>query len=285
MADQKRWFKVWTTILHDPDFRTMPVEDVGRWVLLGALIAAHGDYGGVRIPRLRYLTELFKCQDEEGSPNDSESIEVLENFPHIIISERPIRWPHGRHKLPVSEGVSWRCGQVLTGRCGQVFEEWCRELTNFYVTFENWDKYQHDGSKEKGGSAGNGQDGGRIGEMTMRKIWNLYTAYQPKTPSEVAFFDESVKKINLFRELRRQRLMDSRVGIPPLLWFVLLAGGISTISFTFLFGTDNLKAQIVMGVLLSTMIALILFTIMSLDFPFTGNVSVSSEPFRIAILE
>ena len=79
--------------------------------------------------------------------------------------------------------------------------------------------------------------------------------------------------------------MESRTGIPPLLWFVLLMGGISTISFTFLFSTDNLKAQIVMGVLFSMMIALILFTIMSLDFPFTGSISVSSEPFRMALLD
>jgi len=122
-------------------------------------------------------------------------------------------------------------------------------------------------------------------EMTMRKIWDLYTSYQPKNTTEVVFFDESVRKLNLFRELRRQRLMDSRSGIPPLLWFVLLAGAFSTISFTFLFGTDNLKAQMVMGILLSMIIALILFTIMSLDFPFTGNVSVSSEPFRITLLD
>ena len=122
-------------------------------------------------------------------------------------------------------------------------------------------------------------------EMTMRKIWDLYTTYQPKTPNEVAFFNESVTKINLFRELRRQRLMDSRIGIPPLLWFVLIMGAVSTISFTFLFGMDNIKAQILMVVLLSTMIALILFTVMSLDFPFTGSVSVTSEPFKMALLD
>jgi len=122
-------------------------------------------------------------------------------------------------------------------------------------------------------------------EMTMRKIWSLYTTYQPKTTTEAAFFEESVRKLNSFRELRRQRLMDSRTGMPPLLWFVLLVGAFATISFTFLFGTENLKAQIAMGVLLSVMISLILFTIMSLDFPFTGSVSVSSEPFRMALLD
>ncbi|MFA5275339.1 MAG: DUF4239 domain-containing protein [Candidatus Omnitrophota bacterium] len=122
-------------------------------------------------------------------------------------------------------------------------------------------------------------------EMTMRKIWDLYTTYQPKTTTEVAFFEESVSKLNLFRELRRQRLMDSRTGMPPLLWFVLLAGAFATISFTFLFGMESLKAQIAMVVLLSVMISLILFTIMSLDFPFTGSISVSSEPFKMVLLD
>jgi hypothetical protein len=121
-------------------------------------------------------------------------------------------------------------------------------------------------------------------EKLMNQIWGLYTSYQPKTPTEQSFFDESVRKLNSFRELRRQRIMDSRIGIEPLLWFVLVVGGISTISFTFFFGAENLKAQIIMAVLLAITISLILFTIMELDFPFTGDIAISPEPFKMAIL-
>jgi ABC-type multidrug transport system fused ATPase/permease subunit len=121
-------------------------------------------------------------------------------------------------------------------------------------------------------------------EKLMNQIWAIYTAYQPRTPTEQSFFDESVWKLNSFRELRRQRIMDSRTGIEPLLWFVLVVGGISTISFTFFFGAENLKAQIIMAVLLSITISLILFTIMELDFPFTGDIAISPEPFKMAIL-
>jgi len=74
-------------------------------------------------------------------------------------------------------------------------------------------------------------------------------------------------------------------GIHPLLWFVLIGGALATISFTFLFGAENLKAQIIMVVLLSAVISLILFTIMSLDFPFTGAVSISPEPFKWILLD
>ena len=122
-------------------------------------------------------------------------------------------------------------------------------------------------------------------EKLMRGIWSLYTTYQPRNPTEQSFFDESVRKLNSFRELRRQRIMDSRTGIHPLLWFVLIGGALATISFTFLFGAENLKAQIIMVVLLSAVISLILFTIMSLDFPFTGAVSISPEPFKWILLD
>ncbi len=122
-------------------------------------------------------------------------------------------------------------------------------------------------------------------ERLMRKIWTLYTTYQTKTPTEQSFFDESVRKLNSFRELRRQRLMDSRTGLEPLLWLVLIIGGLSTISFTFFFGVENLKVQIIMTVLLSVTISLILFTIMEMDFPFTGDIAISPEPFKMILLD
>jgi len=78
--------------------------------------------------------------------------------------------------------------------------------------------------------------------------------------------------------------MDSRNGMEPLLLFVLVMGGIATVSFTFLFGSENFKAQLIMGLLLSAMIALILFAIMSMDYPFTGAVSISPRPFQDIIL-
>ncbi|MDD5167057.1 MAG: DUF4239 domain-containing protein [Candidatus Omnitrophica bacterium] len=122
-------------------------------------------------------------------------------------------------------------------------------------------------------------------EKIMRQIWALYISYHPKNATEQSFFDESIRKLNSFREMRRQRLMDSRAEITPLLWLVLLSGAVVTISFTFLFGSENLHAQIVMGVLLSALISLILFTIIELDFPFTGSVVVSPEPISQVLLD
>lgn len=122
-------------------------------------------------------------------------------------------------------------------------------------------------------------------EKLMRQIWALYTTYTPRTATEQTFFNESISKLTSFRELRRQRLMDSRTGIEPILWLVLIVGGVSTISLTFFFGTENLTAHLIMSALLAITISLILFTIMSLDFPFTGGVAISTAPFKMVLLD
>jgi hypothetical protein len=117
-------------------------------------------------------------------------------------------------------------------------------------------------------------------ELTVKNIWHLYSNYSPDTITEQIFFKETVKKLNELSEFRRQRLLDSRTGIHPVLWFVLIMGGMVTILFTFFFGSENLTAQIMMTGLLAALISLILFTILVFDFPFTGGVTISPEPFK-----
>ncbi len=122
-------------------------------------------------------------------------------------------------------------------------------------------------------------------EKLMRSIWALYTSYAPRNPTEQAFFETSLQKLNAFREFRRQRLMDSRTGIHAILWLILILGALVTLSLTFLFGAENLILQILMEISLSAIIGLILFTILSMDFPFTGSITISPQPLQQTLLD
>lgn len=117
-------------------------------------------------------------------------------------------------------------------------------------------------------------------QQIVKNIWAHYKSYLPKNLTEEVFFKESVSHLNELGELRRLRLMESHTGINPILWFVLIFGGTITIVFTFFFGMQNLKAQLIMTTLLAIIISLILFTILEFDYPFTGNASISSGPFK-----
>jgi hypothetical protein len=112
------------------------------------------------------------------------------------------------------------------------------------------------------------------------KVWELTSRFDPETERDKIFFSEMLKKMNEAVEMRRQRIQDSASGLHPSLWFVLLFGGIITVVFTFFFGSQNLYAQVAMTTMLAVLIVLILFTILLMDFPYSGDLSIPATPFR-----
>jgi len=117
-------------------------------------------------------------------------------------------------------------------------------------------------------------------QAAAEDVWELIITFDPKTNSEKIFFSEMLEKMNNAIEMRRQRLQDARTGLHPSLWLVLLLGGIITVVFTVFFGSQNLVAQLIMTTLLAMLIALILFTILIMDFPYSGDLSISVTSFQ-----
>jgi hypothetical protein len=77
--------------------------------------------------------------------------------------------------------------------------------------------------------------------------------------------------------MRRQRLVAASGIVPGIIWTVLFTGAFVTISFTFFFGTANLLAQSIMSGALSILIFGGLLTIVAIDHPFSGTVTVGPE--------
>ncbi|MEI6185985.1 MAG: hypothetical protein WCP43_02145 [Dehalococcoidia bacterium] len=112
------------------------------------------------------------------------------------------------------------------------------------------------------------------------KVWEITAKFDPKTEGEKIFFSEMLTKMNHAVEMRRQRIQDAGSGLHTSLWFVLLLGGIITVVFTLFFGSQNLFAQLTMTTMLAVLIVLILFTILIMDFPYSGDLSISVAPFQ-----
>jgi hypothetical protein len=150
MADQRRWFKVWTSIAANGRFAEMSLEDIGRWTLLGAAMALDGDHGTLQVPgEGRELCRLLRV------PSRFEAFRLLLRWPSLHVSTAPLRWPHGREKPPVCDGFAWAGGsgwEVTECRGGRVakcqgspsLEEWCLRHDTMFVTMNNWMKYQED---------------------------------------------------------------------------------------------------------------------------------------------
>jgi hypothetical protein len=120
-------------------------------------------------------------------------------------------------------------------------------------------------------------------EQAQGALWKLYSGYLPKNETQKIFFAESVDKLNAACELRMLRLLEAHSAIHPVIYFVLIVGGVITIVFSLFFGTKNFVPQIIMTSLLAAMIGIALSTIIILDFPFTGDISVKADVFKEAL--
>ena len=60
MADQKKWFKVWTTLLIDS--LSTKIDDIGRFTVLGCLIASRGENGKL-VTDKKTLQMLLQCNE------------------------------------------------------------------------------------------------------------------------------------------------------------------------------------------------------------------------------
>lgn len=116
-------------------------------------------------------------------------------------------------------------------------------------------------------------------QKIQAELWKLYGGFQPKNETQKIFLTESVKKLNQATEMRRQRIVYASRGIHPMLYFVLIAGSFITIAFTMLFGTENIIPHLIMVSLLAAMIAITLFTVIAMDYPFTGDISITPDVF------
>jgi len=124
-----------------------------------------------------------------------------------------------------------------------------------------------------------GQRSSQVEEI-QEKLVRLYSGFQPKNEIQKIFLVESVKKMNEASEMRRLRLVYASTGIHPILYAILIVGSFITIAFTMLFGTENHIEQLIMTASLAAMIAFSLFTIIALDYPFTGTFSIEPDVFR-----
>ncbi|MFA6349937.1 MAG: DUF4239 domain-containing protein, partial [Candidatus Omnitrophota bacterium] len=112
----------------------------------------------------------------------------------------------------------------------------------------------------------------RIAAQKGRDVLDFYSNFVPTNKTQEIYLAESVRKLNVLMEYRDNRLLDAKEGVHPILWFMLLAGGTITVFISFLFGTKNFAAQKVMTTLLAVIIGLTLFTILELDYPFSGSI-------------
>ena len=103
------------------------------------------------------------------------------------------------------------------------------------------------------------------------------------TGAEEVLYQQGLQRVHDVNDARRARLVDAEEGIPAILWVVLVVGGVIVVGFTYLFGMDSSLVHMLMVGAVAGIIALALFTVGTLDYPFGGGVQVGPEAFELIL--
>jgi hypothetical protein len=117
-----------------------------------------------------------------------------------------------------------------------------------------------------------------LDEMTIR-----FENVEVRTKAEEVLYAEALNRINELEDARNARLVEAGEGIPIVLWCVLVGNGIVVVGFAYLFGVENTLVHKLMVGALALVISSVLFAIGVLEYPFSGDVRVSPEPFELVL--
>lgn len=129
------------------------------------------------------------------------------------------------------------------------------------------------------------EQGGESSAAT-EALGGVYAAllrYEPRDRRGAAVLGEGLRQSDLLTQARRARIVLASGVVPGVIWLVLLVGAFVTIGFTFFFGAENLRAQVLMTAALSVLIFSGLLVVIALDRPFAGAARVGPEPLIMVL--
>lgn len=118
-----------------------------------------------------------------------------------------------------------------------------------------------------------------LAQKAIMDLWKHYYAVQPGNEVEKLWLRESLNTLNDTTTQRRMRMQAAEQSVPPIMWELLVCGGILTVCFMFIFGIERFRFHLLMTWSLLFLIMLILFIICELDNPFWGDPHIAPDAF------
>jgi hypothetical protein len=117
------------------------------------------------------------------------------------------------------------------------------------------------------------------GEHRLQAIRVALFSFEPESKTQEVLHGEIIREFNAMTVSREQRLSAVTSGMPAVLWYVVLIGGVLTLLFLWMIHMDFIP-QIFLGVLTALFLGVMTFLIFAMDHPLQGAISVGPEPFQ-----
>lgn len=114
-------------------------------------------------------------------------------------------------------------------------------------------------------------------------LWSRITQFEPKTDGQRVIHGQVLDGFNKLVEFRRRRIEATSYAVPGALWGVVLIGAAVSIFGSYLFKIQSLSVHGLLTILLTTMIALLVFFIATTDHPYSGSNAIEPLAYEIVL--
>lgn len=119
----------------------------------------------------------------------------------------------------------------------------------------------------------------------LNQLLTLLDGIVPDSGHEQILYTQILQNLNELSKYHNLRHQATHEELPSVVWIGVLAGAIIVIGFTFLFGTENFWAHIIMMSLLAALIAIVIYVVIEMDHPTMGSVTIGFPEGYSRILE
>jgi hypothetical protein len=122
------------------------------------------------------------------------------------------------------------------------------------------------------------------GRHALEAVIAAVREFEPRGPTEIAFYEETVAAITELIRVRRARLHGAEASLPSTFMILLFGGALMTIAFTVVFGVANARMHAALAIALAVLLGFCLLAAVLLAHPFSGDVAIDKDPYFLGTL-
>ncbi len=123
-------------------------------------------------------------------------------------------------------------------------------------------------------------------EKTESALNNMFSVFGPMEPATnwADQYSVAYSQLNDVVHLREARISSSTAALPPIYWFLLVAGGMLIVVYLAVSYTENRQMHAISVALMAAMLGVVFFLLLEVSQPFRGSISVSNDTFEHALV-
>jgi hypothetical protein len=137
-----------------------------------------------------------------------------------------------------------------------------------YIINEAW-PIQHRGGVSHGGVE------------RMNHFQSVLFAFEPSTEGQKLLHAETLHAYSANAVARRLRLDALSTGLPGVMWLVIVAGALISLTSSFFFKVEDARLHGILVILLAAFMGLVIFMILALDRPFRGDLAIGTSSYEL----